>query len=107
MRCGSMVTNLKLTASPRPYPHHLANCLFYATGKCGVCIRRCPGDAISEQGHDKAKCSQVIFKVQKPWLDGDHGPGYIGQYAGCGLCQTGVPCEHRIPLRPDKEKETR
>lgn len=105
MRCGSVVTDLILKASPRPYAHHLANCLYYAAGKCGACIRRCPGEAISEKGHDKNKCFQVIFKEQKPWLDGAHGPGYIGQYAGCGLCQTGVPCEHRIPLRPDKGAE--
>lgn len=98
MRCGSVVAALKLAPSPRPYAHHLANCCFHATGKCGACIRRCPGGAITEQGHDKRKCFDVIFKQQKPWIDGVHGPGYIGQYAGCGLCQTGVPCEHRIPL---------
>lgn len=105
MRCGSVVAGMKLTASPRPYAHHLANCRFFATGKCGVCIRRCPGGAISEQGHDKIKCFDIIFKQQKPWLEGAHGPGYIGQYAGCGLCQTGVPCEHGIPVRQDGQEE--
>lgn len=97
MRCGSVVAAVKLLASPRPYANHLANCRFFATGKCGACIRRCPGGALSEQGHDKKKCFDIIFKQQKPWLDGAYGPGYIGQYAGCGLCQTGVPCEHGIP----------
>jgi len=105
MRCGSVVTNLKLNISPRPYAHYRANCLFYATGKCGVCIRRCPGDALSERGHDKSKCYDILFKQQKPWIEGAHGPGYIGQYAGCGLCQTGVPCEHRIPVRPEGQEK--
>jgi epoxyqueuosine reductase len=97
MRCGSVVAGLKLEPSARPYAHHLANCLFYTTGKCGKCIRRCPGGAISEKGHDKLKCFNVLFEKQKPWLDGAHGPGFIGSYAGCGLCQTGVPCARRIP----------
>lgn len=97
IRCGSVVAGLKLEPSTRPYSHHLANCLFYATGKCGKCIRRCPGGAISEKGHDKVKCFEVLVDQQKPWLEGFHGPGFIGIYAGCGLCQTGVPCAMRIP----------
>ncbi len=104
MRCGSVVTDLALSPSPRPYAHHLANCLFYATGKCGACIRRCPGDALSEKGHDKAKCLHILFDQQKPWIDGVHGPGYIGLYAGCGLCQTGVPCESRIPVSGSQKR---
>jgi len=105
MRCGSVVTSLKLTPSPRPYAHHLANCLHYATGKCGVCIGRCPGGAISEKGHDRFKCLDILFNVQKPWIEGAHGPGYLGQYAGCGLCQTGVPCESRIPDPKGRRKQ--
>jgi epoxyqueuosine reductase len=97
IRCGSVVTNMKLVPSIRPYANHLANCRFYATGKCGVCISRCPGDAISEKGHDKAKCLNTLFVKQKPWIDGAHGQGYMGVYAGCGLCQAGVPCETQIP----------
>ena len=105
VRCGSVVTNLKLEPSIRPYTHHLANCLFYATGKCGKCILRCPGGAISEKGHDKLKCFQMLFEKQKPWLEGTHGQGYIGEYAGCGLCQTGVPCENRIPVPESKQQK--
>ena len=108
MRCGSVVTDLKLEPSPRPYAGHLENCLFYATGKSGVCIDRCPRGAISERGHDQRRCNEILFKDQKPWLEGAHGPGYIGQYAGCGLCQTGVPCESRIPVsrRGEAKKQT-
>ncbi len=99
MRCGSVVTNLKLQSSFRAYINHLENCLFYTTGKCGKCIRRCPGGAISEKGHDKLKCLEMLFEKQKPWIDGVHGQGFIGNYGGCGLCQTGVPCATRIPVR--------
>lgn len=104
MRCASVVTNLKLKPSVRPYASHQANCLFYATGKCGQCINRCPGGAISEKGHDKLKCFAVLFEKQKPWIEGAHGPGYIGKYAGCGLCQSGVPCSRRIPVKKGDRK---
>jgi epoxyqueuosine reductase QueG len=101
-RCTSIVTDLKLKPTPRLYIHHLANCKFYAKGTCGKCIERCPAGAISEKGHDKLKCWEMLSEKQKPWLEGVHGPGYIGRYAGCGLCQTGVPCEHRIPVSKKK-----
>jgi len=99
MRCDSVVTNLKLKSSFRPYINHLENCLYYTTGKCGKCIRRCPGGAISQKGHDKLKCLEILFEKQKPWIDGEHGQGFIGNYGGCGLCQTGVPCATRIPVK--------
>jgi len=97
-RCGSVVTDLNLLPTPRPYPDHLANCLFYIDKSCRRCIERCPDGAITENGHDKEKCRQILFEHQRPWIEGAHGEGYIGQYAGCGLCQTGVPCESKIPI---------
>lgn len=102
MRCGSVVADVKLPASPRPYADHLANCLFYVDQSCRRCIERCPGGAITEEGHDKVKCRAIMFEQQKPWIEGAHGEGYIGDYAGCGLCQTKVPCEDRIPPSPGR-----
>lgn len=101
MRLGSVVAGLKLIPSVRPYQHYRANCLFYRGIKCGRCITRCPGGALSEEGHDKLKCFNILYEKQAPWLKGEHGPGYIGQYAGCGLCQTGVPCANRIPEKSE------
>jgi len=92
-RVGSVVARVRIPPTPRPYENHRAYCLFFADGKCMACAERCPVGAITEQGHDKAKC----------W---DHAGGTCAKYAkenygfdgyGCGLCQTGVPCEHRIP----------
>jgi len=103
MRCGSVVTDVKLPASPRLYANHLSNCLFYVDRSCRRCIERCPGGAITEDGHDKVKCRAIMFDLQKPWIEGAHGEGYIGDYAGCGLCQTKVPCEDRIPPAPGKK----
>jgi ferredoxin len=98
MRCGSVVTDARITPSPRVYKDHLANCLFYSNGSCRRCAERCPAGAISEQGHDKNKCLEFLFTKQKEILkEMGREEGYIGRYLGCGLCQTKVPCEARIP----------
>ena len=107
MRCGSVVTDLHLVPSLRPYSHHLENCLFYTTGKCGLCIKRCPRGAISEQGHDQKRCHEILHIDQQPWLEGVHGPGFIGQYASCFFCVTNVPCENRIPAGTGKSKKAK
>ncbi|MFZ5868663.1 MAG: epoxyqueuosine reductase [Thermodesulfobacteriota bacterium] len=92
-RAGSVVANLSVLPSPRPYEDHHAYCLFFHDGSCKACRERCPVGAITEQGHDKLKC----------W---NHAKGTCGEYTkthygfdgyGCGLCQTGVPCESGIP----------
>ena len=98
MRCGSVVTNARISASLRVYKDHLANCLFYRDGSCRRCAERCPAGAISEQGHDKNKCLEFLFTRQKEIVkELGREDGYIGRYLGCGLCQTKVPCEVRIP----------
>lgn len=97
VRLGSVVTDLKLPCTPRKYSSLYANCLFYKNGSCKKCIERCPYGAITEEGHNKEKCREALFVHQKPWMDGAYGVGYIGRYASCGLCQTGVPCENSIP----------
>lgn len=94
MRCGSVVTNLPLPPTPRPYENHTANCLHLSAGLCGKCIKRCPVGAISEQGHDKVRCREYSYGSLKPWLE-----RYQVASTGCGLCQTGVPCESMIPRR--------
>jgi len=93
-----------ITPTPRLYPNHLANCLFCADGSCRRCIERCPGGAITEDGHDKRRCLSILLDEQRPWIEGVYGEGYIGDYAGCGLCQTAVPCEDRIPHIPRQER---
>jgi epoxyqueuosine reductase len=93
MRCGSVVARVEVAPAKRPYDNHHAYCLFYTTGKCRKCIARCPVGAISESGHDKVKCRAFLSDVVSPYSRATWG---IDSY-GCGLCQTGVPCESRIP----------
>lgn len=95
MRCGSVIARIEVAPAKRPYDNPRAYCLFYTTGKCRKCISRCPAGAISEAGHDKFKCKAFLYDVAAPYSKSKLG---IDSY-GCGLCQTGVPCESGIPVR--------
>jgi epoxyqueuosine reductase len=93
--CYSVVARAAIAPTPRTYTDRHASCLFYAQGACGLCIERCPADAISASGHDKERCRQHCFGVTVPYARSHFG---IDDY-GCGLCQTGVPCESADPTR--------
>lgn len=94
MRCGSVVADISIPATPRPYKNHQEYCLFFSQGICGKCIKRCPAGAISEKGHDKVKCRSYLHPVTEDYVKKNYE--FLGY--GCGLCQTGVPCESGIPL---------
>jgi len=96
-RVGSVVAAVKIPPTPRPYKSHHDYCLFFTQGICGKCIKRCPVGALSESGHDKLKCRQHIWTTSAEHTKSRYGfDGY-----GCGLCQTKVPCESKIPARKD------
>jgi len=93
MRCGSIIARMEIPPTPRPYHSHTEYCLYLNRGTCGICMSRCPVGAISPEGHDKEKC--------KAHVDGDC-VDYSKRHFHidvnvCGLCQTRVPCESRIP----------
>ena len=93
MRCGSVVAQIKVPATKRPYQDHHAYCLYFSNGTCGKCAERCPAGALTRAGHDKVKCRSYIFVTAKEYVKSSFGfEGY-----GCGLCQTGIPCESKIP----------
>ena len=101
VRVGSVVAEMQLPPTRRPYVDHHGYCLFYTHGTCGKCIPRCPVGAISELGHDKKKCRAHIRPVTEAYVKSHFGfDGY-----GCGLCQTGVPCESKIPSIEDLERD--
>ncbi|MBI2906832.1 MAG: epoxyqueuosine reductase [Chloroflexi bacterium] len=94
VRFGSIVANLELEPSPRPYASHIANCPFLVNGSCGRCIERCPADAITAEGLDKIKCSEYQRGLSTPDRLKEYG---LTGRIGCGFCQSRVPCESAIP----------
>lgn len=92
-RCGSVITDLKLTPSSRHHSDHRLNCLYFREGSCGLCMTRCPVGAITPMGHDKVRCRELVYG-EAPKAVGEH---YRVSHTGCGLCQTKVPCEACIP----------
>jgi ferredoxin len=99
MRTASVVARIQVPPTPRPYTDHHEYCLFFTKGICGVCIKRCPVEAITEAGKDKPTCRGHLFPVTQDYVTSEYGfDGY-----GCGLCQTKVPCESKIPGRKDVE----
>jgi len=87
------VTDLVLEPSPRTFRDYRENCLTCRGQECGVCITRCPAGAISQAGHDKEACRRYSYGVVMEAVGAEYGV----EIAGCGLCQTRVPCESRIP----------
>ena len=84
-RFGSIIVDAELTPDERLYDGVYDYCT-----KCGACAKRCPVGAITvEHGKNNVRCSR--------YLDETH-ERYAPRY-GCGKCQTGVPCEHRLPSR--------
>ena len=106
IRCASVVTDLVLPKSPREADGPYSNCLHYTGVNCLACIKRCPAEAISETGHDKLKCQQYLHEIG--YSRESYASGYDNEksIAGCGLCQTKVPCEFENPVtRMKKEME--
>jgi len=92
-RVGSVITDVIVPPTPRHSDDPFRNCLFYRAGACGRCIPRCPVGAISADGHDKEKCYAYVYGELRAYA----AECYKVTEAGCGLCQTGVPCESRVP----------
>ncbi len=97
MRTGSVIAEIPVLSTPRPYKNHHEYCLFFTQDICGKCMSRCPAGAITKQGKDKVICHKHLFPGTKDYVTSTYQfDGY-----GCGLCQTGVPCESKIPAKKD------
>lgn len=92
-RCGSVITDLVIEPSERLDRGYAWNCLYYREGSCGACIGRCPVGAISFSGHNKDICCEYVYKTVPEAVAAEYGV----KATGCGLCQTGVPCENWVP----------
>jgi epoxyqueuosine reductase len=92
-RCGSVITDLVIPPTPRSYRQYAEYCLFFRDGSCAACIGRCPAGAIGRDGMDKKRCRSYGYGT----VIGEVGEQYGVAAPGCGLCQTGVPCEAALP----------
>ncbi|MFX1419650.1 MAG: 4Fe-4S binding protein [Promethearchaeota archaeon] len=91
MRCGSFIIDLKLPTDV----HNRPSDPYEFCIKCGVCISRCPVNAISfKNRHNKTICAQHLTNTT-PFINQTYG---IDIYA-CGLCQVGVSCSDGIPKK--------
>jgi epoxyqueuosine reductase QueG len=92
VRLGSVLVNAVIPATPRPYSSPFAYCLHFSGGGCAECADRCPTGSVSVEGRDKEACASHLSRT------GEYVKRMYGFYGyGCGLCQTGVPCESGIP----------
>lgn len=96
MRFATLIIKGRFEPTARAYEHYGEYCSFYRKGTCGACIVRCPVGAITKEGHDKEKCSAFLDQIKN-----ELGPDFIRDFqylnAGCGLCQSRVPCQDGIP----------
>lgn len=89
-RFGSVITDLELTPTPRPYQDPYDYCI-----RCGACARNCPANAFPADGgiKDHTPCSAFLGKTRA---------AAQGIRYGCGKCQVKVPCEAGIPAPAKK-----
>jgi epoxyqueuosine reductase len=91
-RIGSVVTDLEIVPTVRPYTEVYEYCLTYFDQSCGACIQRCPVDAIDLEGKDHRICmtnsANYIWPAYREW-----------GYHSCGHCQTYLPCSNGIPVK--------
>lgn len=95
VRFTTIILEADLDVTPRGDRGHYDWCLYFKSGICGACIRRCPKRAISEKGHDKEVCADYLASCFRHWEDQLDLSHYME--VGCGLCQTKVPCMDKRP----------
>ncbi len=95
VRFTTLIIEAPLEVCERPYQDYHEWCLYFQDGSCGVCMSRCPIQAITEQGHDKNACEDYEEEFSTKYWPKDIVRGdYI---LGCGLCQAGIPCQNGRP----------
>lgn len=93
VRLASLIVRASIPPTTRPYGDPFAYCLHYhGHAGCDACVDRCPVGSVDEAGRDKPACDKHL-EATREYVRREYGfSGY-----GCGMCQTGVPCESGIP----------
>ncbi|NLN97321.1 MAG: epoxyqueuosine reductase [Eubacteriaceae bacterium] len=99
-RLGSTLTALELEVDG---PLEEEYCLYKIDGSCGLCIDRCPVQALTTTAYDRFKCNDLCADNAKVHVG--YGSSYLLEDTGsevlgtntCGKCVVGVPCTYRRP----------
>ncbi len=93
VRLGSVIVRAQIPPTARPYSGPFDYCLYFGDTDCTACADRCPVGAM-DHARDKVACAHHLEVTTAEFVEREFGfKGY-----GCGLCQTGVPCESGIPV---------
>ena len=86
-RLGSIVTNLKLSPTPRP---ERENCLYKYNGHCRKCLERCTTGALEETSFNRFTCYDMCLKNADFHSE-------LGLADVCGKCLVNLPCSFQNP----------
>jgi epoxyqueuosine reductase len=93
VRLGSVIVRAQAPPTERPYSGPFDYCLYFNGNGCTACADRCPVGSMDRKARDKIACAEYLEVTTRDFVEREFGfKGY-----GCGLCQTGVPCESSIP----------
>ncbi len=82
-RFGSMLFRAKIDSKP---VESKERCLYFYNGSCKLCIKRCPVNALEEDGRfDREACYQRIKQTGALFSD-------LQLPGACGKCSVGLPC---------------
>lgn len=95
-RYSSLVTDLDVRPGHR---RERELCLYKDNGSCGICVRHCPGGALTVNGYDRQACYQVLRKNAEVYTmfgssytdETGTSPNSVGSEV-CGKCVTASPC---------------
>lgn len=93
-RCNTVVTTLDVTPDQ---PQTEEACLFFRDGRCGLCIKKCPGKALTAEGFDRQKCFAQCLKNAAVYDSFGSSYGAEGGSEVCGKCLCGLPCTNKRP----------
>ena len=85
-RYFSTVTTLEI---PADKPVTQERCLYKRDGSCGICMKNCPVQALSDSGFDRYRCMYRLADNKA-----NNSAATV-----CGKCLAGLPCSHRNPIQ--------
>ncbi|MBM7624475.1 epoxyqueuosine reductase [Sporohalobacter salinus] len=90
-RYGSLVIDHYLTPSAK---FTETPCLYYQDGSCGVCVERCPTEALTKEEFDRQLCYKFVLKNNEMFQK--KLKNFDGIFDVCGKCQI-ASCAFGIP----------